>query len=336
MTRHFSLTTLLVLTVGAFPAAADPAPNPFAAIDRHALKAPPEAEASVTALAEYLVKPANNDKEKARAIYRWVTDRIAYDAEAFFAGEHPDVATEKTLKDRKALCGGYAVLFKELCQQAGVKAVIVPGKTKGHGYIEGDTSTTGLHGWNSIKLDDEWHLVDATWGAGALQDKKFVKEFHDFYFMPPPEALVFTHFPRKANCQLLTEPISEKEFDRQPKVSGRFFEVGVTPSAIRKALAAEDFPGLVKISETPGSSFVLKEAPLTGSLKPGTKYHFRIETADFPAVIVSNGGRNFALARKGKHFEGTIVAPRGTIKVQGVIGEGRKIIIWDLLEYKAE
>ncbi|MCS7045368.1 MAG: transglutaminase-like domain-containing protein, partial [Gemmataceae bacterium] len=57
--------------------------KPYKAIDQHALKAPPEAEASLDSLAEYLAKPCKTDRDKARAIYRWITDRIAYDVERF-------------------------------------------------------------------------------------------------------------------------------------------------------------------------------------------------------------------------------------------------------------
>ncbi len=336
MIRALSLALLMVLFGGSDLATAGAAANPYAAIDRHALKAPPDAEESIPALARYLVGPAKNNKEKARAIYRWVTDRIAYDVTAYYAGEAPDEAPEKVLKARKALCGGYASLYKALCREAGIKAVIVQGKAKGHEDREDDSSKTSLHGWNAIELDDEWYLVDATWGAGGLKDRKFIKSFRDFYFLTPPEALVFTHFPRKENCQLLDAPISEKEFDSQPRVSARFFEAGITPSAIRETIAATGFSGLVRIYDTPGRSFVLKKAPLSGSLKAGAKYEFLIETTDFPSVIVSSGGRSFALARKGRQFKGTVVAPGGHIKVQGLIGEGRKIVIWDLLEYQGK
>jgi hypothetical protein len=336
MRRVFALTGSLILFIATLPAFAGATPSPYAAIDRHALQAPAEAEQSVAELARYLVQPAKSNKEKARAIYRWITDRIAYDADALFAGQSPDSAPEKVLTARKALCGGYANLFKALCLEAGVKAVLIQGKVKGHEYNEGKPATTTLHGWNAIKLDDDWYLVDATWGAGGLKDKKFVKNFDDFYFLPPPEALVFTHFPRKANCQLLEEPLSEEVFDRQPRVSARYFAVGLTPPAIRKTIEAKDFTGLVKIYEVPGKSFALKEAPLNGSLTAGARYNFVLETVDFPAVVLSSGGRSFALARNGKQLKGTLIAPRGKIKVQGLIGEGRKIIIWDLMEYEGK
>jgi hypothetical protein len=335
MTRHLLPAALVALALVPVRAAAQPATNPYAAIDRHALKAPKEAEESVASLAAYLAKPAKNDKEKARAVYRWVTDRIAYDADAFYAGRRPDGAPEAVLKSRKAICTGFATLFQALCVEAGVEAVIVSGKAKGARREEGD-DTAVPHGWNAVKLGGDWHLVDATWGAGGLKDKKFVKHFHDFFFLPPPEALIFTHFPNKPESQFLSDPISEKEFDRRPKVSVRFFEVGVTPAALRKALADDKFPGLVKIYDTPGASLALKEVPLAKSLKAGEKYKFRIETGDYASVVVSSGGRSFPLARKGKAFEGTIVAPRGSIKVEGANGGAGKVVVTELLEYEGE
>jgi hypothetical protein len=93
----------------------------------------------------------------------------------------------------------------------------------------------------------------------------------------------------------------------------------------------------VKIYGSPGrKSFLLKEAPLGGKLKAGSRYQFLIETVDFPAVVVSSGGRTFALTRTGKQLKGTIIAPRGKIKVQGAVGEPGKIVLWDLLEYEGK
>ena len=44
-------------------------------------------------LADYLARPCKTDRDKARAAYRWITDRIAYDAEAFFTGKRGDNST---------------------------------------------------------------------------------------------------------------------------------------------------------------------------------------------------------------------------------------------------
>src|SRR5688572_2436659 len=60
-------------------------PAAYPGLDRHALRATKEDEQSVASLANYLTRTARSDEQKARAIYRWVTDRISYNAEGYFA-----------------------------------------------------------------------------------------------------------------------------------------------------------------------------------------------------------------------------------------------------------
>src|SRR5262249_29933569 len=50
--------------------------SPDADIDKHALAATADDEASLDQLAQYLARPCKSDRDKARAIYRWITDRI--------------------------------------------------------------------------------------------------------------------------------------------------------------------------------------------------------------------------------------------------------------------
>lgn len=51
-------------------------------LDRHALLAPREVEESLPRLVQYLVQPARTERDKARVLFRWVTDRIRYDIDA--------------------------------------------------------------------------------------------------------------------------------------------------------------------------------------------------------------------------------------------------------------
>src|SRR5580704_9177499 len=90
-----------VLAVALIPSYADDA-NRYEAIDQHALKAGPDDESSVASLAAYLKSVCKTDKEKARAIFRWITDRVRYDADAFFSGKPSDTIPEAVLKSRKA------------------------------------------------------------------------------------------------------------------------------------------------------------------------------------------------------------------------------------------
>ena len=121
------------------------APNDFNAtlnysyeeIDRHALNAPSSAEATVESLAAYLIEPAKNDREKARAIFRWITENIDYNVEVFFKGGSGATNSEDVLKSRKSVCYGYSDLFLSLAREAGLEAVRISGYGKGYGYMPG-------------------------------------------------------------------------------------------------------------------------------------------------------------------------------------------------------
>jgi hypothetical protein len=318
--------------------AADKTPPNYPAVDKYALKTPKEAEESVASLAKYLVKTAKNDREKTRAIYRWVTDRLEYNVEGLLAKKLGDNSVENVLKTRLCVCQGYANVFEALAKEAGLEVVKVYGRSKGYASEEEDDETERVgHVWNAVKIDDNWHVVDPTWGAGGIDKKKFVKKFNEYYFFPAPDQIIYTHFPREEKWQLLPDALSEKDFDAQPKVSSRMFEMGVTTVALKKALGEKDFPGLVKVFSYPGKPVTLKEVPLKNRLKVGSKYHFVIEATDFPALTASGDGRTIAFTRRGKVFEATIIAPSGKITIDGAVpAGGSKITLHRILEYVGE
>ena len=70
-------------------------------IDKYAINTPTSAEATVDSLASYLVAPARNEREKARSIFRWVTENIDYDVLGFFTGSFDDTSSKDVLKSRK-------------------------------------------------------------------------------------------------------------------------------------------------------------------------------------------------------------------------------------------
>ncbi len=211
----------------ASPQFVDPAEagKKYTAIDQHALQAPATVEKDVNTLARYLVAPARNDEEKIRAIYRWVTDRISYDARAFYADDLPDPSSEVTLRRRTAVCGGYAVLVTELGKAAGLKIEEVDGYASG---AAADPDEKENHAWNAVKLPSGWRLLDATWGSGYLgEDRKFHKEFEEFFFLTPADQMLVTHFPTDKNWQLTMPPLSREEFMRRPKRRPEYFQLGL-------------------------------------------------------------------------------------------------------------
>jgi transglutaminase/protease-like cytokinesis protein 3 len=92
------------------------------------------------------------------------------------------------------------------------------------------------HAWNAVKVDGRWQLVDCTWGAGVVEGHAYVRRFNPFYFLTPPLAFSWLHFPLDPRWQLRDPPLSLAEFEKLPLVRDPFFEYGLElvshPSAI--------------------------------------------------------------------------------------------------------
>lgn len=203
----------------------------YARIDAHAIAAPAEVERSAGALAAYLASAAQGDSEKVRAIFRWMTDRIDYDVERLRAGRIEAVSPDDVLRTRRSVCSGYADLFCKLAAACGIEAVPISGYAKGVGYEVGSSfSGPTDHAWNAARVDGRWRLIDCTWGAGTVgPDLRFERRFRPFFFMTPPERLIYTHFPSEARWQLIDPPVSQERFERMAHMRAGAFDLGLVP-----------------------------------------------------------------------------------------------------------
>lgn len=122
-------------------------------------------------LANELTKGLKTNEEKSKAIYIWVASNISYDVEAFFNDpQNPRYYSSlETLRERKALCSGYAHLNAALHRAIGIEAKVV--------YGEG-------HAWNEVKLSGVWQEQDPTYGSGSLdmENQIFVPQYKEQYF----------------------------------------------------------------------------------------------------------------------------------------------------------
>jgi transglutaminase/protease-like cytokinesis protein 3 len=100
--------------------------------------------------------------------------------------------------------------------------VIVEGYAKGPSYLVGQDKDIN-HAWNGVKIDGTWYLLDATWGAGAIENDQFVAKFNPYYFATPPDQLIYSHFPAESQWQLLPTVYTRAAFDQFPDISAHFF-----------------------------------------------------------------------------------------------------------------
>ena len=200
----------------------------FPTIDQYVLGAPDSVTKSLDVLAAYLVKPAKNDFEKTRAIYRWVTQNISYDFSAYLSKSYGSTKAVDVLTSRSSVCAGYAGLFNYLARSAGLDVVTIGGWAKGYGYTAGDQINGPTnHAWNAVKINGGWYLIDSTWGAGTIVGQKFVRKFDEIYFLTPPNQLIFNHLPEDSKWQLLNTSLTKNDFSALPYVHSDFFSYGL-------------------------------------------------------------------------------------------------------------
>jgi Transglutaminase-like superfamily len=306
-------------------------------IDEHALSALPEAENSIESLAKYLGAAAADDKQKARAIYRWITGRIAYDAKNFLAGTPSDTRPEAVLKNRVAVCEGYANLFVALSGRMNLKAVKVSGKGKGPGYIPPSRNVSseekmwfnslGGHSWNAVWLDNQWWLIDSTWGAGHLKDTKFVRRYVEFYFLAAPEKLGFTHLPQDPQWHLTKTPLTPQQFVDWPNAEPEHWALGITPAAVRAQLLDQPQKGLVLAYNTNSSrpgAVASVAMPLAEFLDAGKEYTFKFNSEELEKMSCRQGGKNQFFRHVGNEFQITIRPQQGQFIIDGWPRNGGK------------
>jgi hypothetical protein len=199
----------------------------------------------------------HSEKEKARAIFDWITENISYYRMDVATGQKknkialaasrtqvetaeflsdtsalPDLTDRvagKVLKDRKAVCEGYARLFKSLCDHAGLRAEIITGYARSD-INKQESKFRSNHTWNAVYFDSAWHLIDATWASGymAFPTGEFVKFYDGYYFMTPPELFIRHHHPDDLRWTLLSNIPAPGEFRLTPFRQRSFSKYGIT------------------------------------------------------------------------------------------------------------
>jgi Transglutaminase-like domain len=193
---------------------------------------------NLDSLTKRLTAPYAGQLFKTRAIFRWITENIRYDYKDYnrydYKGkdrkgykcrddedcEAKKIAWETKYIDRvvrrkKGVCAGYAMLFKKMCDLAGLKSEMIEGYTRQLYYQVGSTGSLN-HAWNSVWIDSAYYLLDATWAAGGCEkddDGKllfFQKNFNEYYWLTPPDDFVRDHYPKTPTWTLIPNYTKEK------------------------------------------------------------------------------------------------------------------------------
>jgi len=163
----------------------------------------------------HLTKWTEDEYLKVKAIHDWICLNIDYDMVGYNKGDINIEEPSLTLRLRRAACGGYAALFRDMTYKAGFDSTLVSGFTKGQGkYALGEQKILTRHAWNSIKIKNIYYLVDVTWDAGYVPNDEYVRSYSAEYFLAEPKDFVRTHYPEGPGWLLLDTFITLEDFMR--------------------------------------------------------------------------------------------------------------------------
>lgn len=184
-------------------------PKEYVKADSIAALYPNHSLKDIQILSKKLTSSLTTDKEKFRAIYRWVCLNIEFDIDLHDRVNNQRISLKEKdfmewsrkesvrvsdllINQHRAVCTGYALLVRQLCFYAGITCEVVDGsKLKKY--------KVPTHSWNVVLLGGRWYLADPTWSSGYFisNTRIFVHSFEEKYFLADPKIFNRNHYPVK-------------------------------------------------------------------------------------------------------------------------------------------
>ncbi|XP_074593550.1 peptidase hillarin isoform X2 [Brevipalpus obovatus] len=274
-------------------------PKVFYHIDEVAINVAREDQHTFTDLVRLLISPCNNDIEKARAIFRWITVK---NLNTMHFDDNLNADTPMgILRGIKHGTESYHVLFKRLCSYAGLHCVVIKGYSKSAGYQPGIRFEDNRfrNSWNAVYVAGGWRFVQCNWGARHLVNAKEVPkpgsvckggksdslryEYDDHYFLTDPREFIYEFYPLQHEWQLLKHPLTLLEFEELPFVRSLFF---------RYQLYFPDDKDTKAVLYTDNSGAGNVRIGMPARLSPSLIFHYNLKFCDRPEHNGNGGGRD--------------------------------------------
>ena len=312
----------------------------FAEIDSFAQNAPTDIDRDSATVANYLLKGCKNDLQKARAVFTWIANNIRYDDNAYNSGKYFSMSAQSVLKRKHAVCEGYSNLYKAIGQAMGLEVEIIDGYAKAYGYRPGQrfTGTPPNHAWNAVKINGEWLLVDATWGAGFAEggrgQLRSRKAFTPYWFNVNKYEFLFLHYPAVSKWMLIPQAVTLKQYEEMPLVQPAFFQMGFEARNILDQALAKTLPK--QLAEVYPTKYHLKlvDFPLSATIPAAASATFTISCNDDIEIVLANDPKQLVrMVHSGNTYTGSLPLKRGELQV-AIKTKGRSYS--DIVRYKVK
>lgn len=272
-------------------------------LDSLGVNVPAEQEESIAKLSSYFLKITSNQIDQSRLVYSWVAHHISYDDDAFNAQIYSDPSADAVLKSRKAVCAGYSSIIKALCDGLNLPCVAIDGFAKGYGFRQGMPVVGINHSWNAIQYNNQWHLMDATWGSGYAENingkAKSKLIYNTYWFDVNPKEFIFNHFPDSSKYQYLAKKITREQFKGLIYFEGNtVFQLGFNVDSILVKSKADAKFNLPEVFNLDKVIFKINSAPYNKKIKANTSLYFEIEQLSTDTIVLLNNQELIEFDRK--------------------------------------
>lgn len=155
----------------------------------------------------YVCRPYRSDVQRLRAIFTWVSERIAWEDD--FEGE---IDTRHVLQSKRGCSHEIAVIVAEMCASVGLHAEVVRGYLKTPGEpLDLESVARPNHFWNAVIVEGEWRIMDCSL-AGPTNPKRAqysnvgAQVAETWYFLARPMEICYSHVPLLPEQQHICPP----------------------------------------------------------------------------------------------------------------------------------
>ncbi|KAL2023820.1 hypothetical protein VTK56DRAFT_1087 [Thermocarpiscus australiensis] len=182
----------------------------------------------ITLATTYVCRPYRSDVQRLRAIFTWVSEKIAWEED--FDGP---IDTRRVVQTKRGCAEEYATLVLEMCAAVGLTCEIVRGYLKTPGEIpDVNIMPRSNHWWNAVLVDSEWRIMDCCLASPSnprrgLYSSHSSSSADPWWFLTRPSEICWTHIPEHHAQQHMCPPVADEILLNLPCACPPYFKNGL-------------------------------------------------------------------------------------------------------------
>lgn len=149
----------------------------------------------IIAVAEELTSGCSNDYERVLKLYQHITKDFYYDYDQINSNLVYQDDILLLLRDKVAVCEGFANVFVGLCRSLGIPATVSFGMSEDFTDSTQRDGIVSNHAWAEVYIDGTWYITDCTWdNNNEFEAGKYTEAADTLnWYLIPVEVFSFTH-----------------------------------------------------------------------------------------------------------------------------------------------